>query len=196
MQGFGSNHLESFCWRYLDNNKTSDHTRVCGSLIASLLTHPTQAISAALGDRPVIAGSYPHDRAGFGLSSRKGPDLGGGKVVGVTETVTTSGLMSFINDRAPSRPVLFANDTASRKLTQGVKGNLPQTKTTYDILMSVIVERLVRWKIAAMTVAFCSLSLQSAGFVGVQLAFLHSSKADLADINRQYTYENKECLPI
>jgi hypothetical protein len=95
VHGFGSNHLESSCWRYLDKNDTSDHTRVCGSLKASLLTHPTQAITAAPGARPVITGSYPHDRAGFGLSSRKGPDLGGGKVVGVTETVAISGLMSL-----------------------------------------------------------------------------------------------------
>ena len=95
VHGFGSNHLESFCWRYLDNNDTSDHTRVCGSLKACLLTHPTQAITAAPGARPVIAGSYLHDRAGFGLSSRKGPDLGGGKVVGVTGIVAISGMMSL-----------------------------------------------------------------------------------------------------
>ena len=140
VHGFASNHLESFCWRYFDNNDTSDHTRVCGSLKASLLTHPTQAIMAAPGARPVIAGSYPHDRAGFGLSSRKGPDLGGGKVVSVTETVTISGELENCCFRE-----------------------------------SVIVERLVRWKIAAMTVAFCSLCSQSAGFVGVQLALLRSS---------------------
>ena len=99
VHGFGSNHLESFCWRYLDNNDTSDHTRVCGSLKACLLTHPTQAITAAPGARPVIAGSYLHDRAGFGLSSRKGPDLGGSKVVGVTETVAISGLMCLFLQR-------------------------------------------------------------------------------------------------
>ncbi len=92
VHGFGSNHLESFCWRYLVNNDTSDHTRVWGSLKASLLTHPTQAITAAPEARPIIAGSYPRDKAGFGLSSRKGPDLEGSKVVGVTEAVTTSGL--------------------------------------------------------------------------------------------------------
>ena len=87
----------SFSWKYLltTSNDTSDHTRGCGSLKASLLTHPTQAITAAPGARPVIAGSYPHDRAGFGLSSRKGPDLGGGKVVGVTKTVAKSGLMNL-----------------------------------------------------------------------------------------------------
>ncbi len=95
MHGFGSIHLESFCWSYLVNNETSDHTRVCGSLKACLLTHPTQAMTTAPGSWPVIAGSYPHDRAGFGLSSRKGPDLGGGKVVGVTETVAISGLISL-----------------------------------------------------------------------------------------------------
>ena len=93
-----------FSWKYLltTSNDTSDHTRVCGSLKASLLTHPTQAITAAPGARPVIAGSYPHDRTGSGSSSRKGPDLGGGKVVGVTETVAISGLKSMTG---PSRPV-------------------------------------------------------------------------------------------
>ncbi len=85
-----------FSWKYIliTSNDISDHTRVCGSLKASLLTHPTQAITAAPGARSVIAASYPHDRTGSGLSSRKGPDLGGGKVVGVTETVAISGLMS------------------------------------------------------------------------------------------------------
>jgi hypothetical protein len=49
VHGFGSIHLESLCWIYLVNNDTSDHTRVCGSLKASLLTHPTQAITTAPG---------------------------------------------------------------------------------------------------------------------------------------------------
>ncbi len=90
-----------FSWKYLlpTSNDTSDHTRVCGSLKASLLTHPTQAITAAPGARSIIAGSYLHDRTGSGLSSRKGPGLGGGKVVGVTEIVTKSGSISLFLKR-------------------------------------------------------------------------------------------------
>jgi hypothetical protein len=82
LENWGNEEVHGF-----GSNDTSDHTRVCGSLKACLLTHPTQAITAAPGARPVIAGSYPHDRAGFGLSSRKGPDLGGSKVVGVRDPV-------------------------------------------------------------------------------------------------------------
>ena len=62
---------------------------MCGSFTASLITHPTQAVTAAPGTRSVTAGSHPHERIDSGLSSRKGPDLGGSKVVGVTETVAT-----------------------------------------------------------------------------------------------------------
>jgi hypothetical protein len=72
-----------------EDDDSCDHTRVCGSDTASLTTHPTQAVTAAPGARSVTAGSHPHDRIDSGLSSRKGPDLGGSKVVGVAETVAT-----------------------------------------------------------------------------------------------------------
>ena len=64
----------------------SDHTRVCGP-VAGLITHPAQAVTT---QPAVTAGSHPHDRPGFGQASRKGPDLGGSKAVGVIETVATS----------------------------------------------------------------------------------------------------------
>ena len=63
----------------------SGHARACGSN-ASPVTHPAQATMAAPGARSIVAGSHPHEKTSSGLSSRKGPDLGGSKVVGVTET--------------------------------------------------------------------------------------------------------------
>jgi hypothetical protein len=69
-----------------NSDSLNDHTRVC-ALEASLFTHPTQAGTAALGARTVPAGSYPHDRSGVSPTSRKGPDLGGSKGVGVSDSV-------------------------------------------------------------------------------------------------------------
>jgi hypothetical protein len=83
-----------------DYNNSCDHTRVCGSPKASLLTHPTQAVTAAPGARSVTAGSYPHDRTDSGPSFQKDPDLGGGKVVGVTETVATIEGSSSVEDES------------------------------------------------------------------------------------------------
>jgi hypothetical protein len=78
---------------------SNNHTRVC-ALEASFLAHPTQAVTAAPVARTVTAGSCPHDRSGFGQTSRKGPDLGGSKVMGATDSVIRTGTTP--NDRFPS----------------------------------------------------------------------------------------------
>ena len=93
-------HKEAISELNADEDKSCDHTRVCGSNTASLTTHPTQAVTAAPGARSVTAGSHPHDRIDSGLSSRKGPDLGGSKVVGVAETVATN------EEEVPASPPL------------------------------------------------------------------------------------------
>ncbi len=63
------------------------HTHNVHSGSAIPLTHPAQAVTAVHGARFVTAGSYPHDRSGFGQTC---PDLGESKAVGVTESVASS----------------------------------------------------------------------------------------------------------
>ncbi len=89
-----------FSWKYLlpTSNDTSDHTRVCGSLKASLLTHPTQAIGQPQGLvslSPEVTSMQDRLLPVF----PKGPRSGGGKVVGVTEIVTKSGSMNLFLKR-------------------------------------------------------------------------------------------------
>ena len=90
-----------FSWKYLlpTSNDTSDHTRVCGSLKASLLTHPTQAIGQPQGLGPLSPKVTPMQdrlRPVFPKGPRSG---GGGKVVSVTEIVTKSGSMNLFLKR-------------------------------------------------------------------------------------------------
>jgi hypothetical protein len=66
-----------------------DHTRVC-ALEASSLAYPTQAVTAAPEAQTVTAGSYPHKKSGESSTSRKGLDLGGGKVVGASDSVNAT----------------------------------------------------------------------------------------------------------
>ncbi len=77
-------------------DRLHDHTRVC-ALEASVPTYPSQADTAAPEARTVSAGSYPHEKSGESLASRKGPDLGGSKAVGVRDPVVEPSTERFLS---------------------------------------------------------------------------------------------------